>query len=358
MNMDISALIPAPDAIPVHWGWLRFFLNLTFTLHLLFMNTMLGLGFISLVYAFKGRGEHTGAARDAAETLPTVIALTINMGVAPFLFLQVLYGPFLYTSSILMAVYWLSVIGFLMIAYYGAYIYDFKFDVPGKSRLLIIGLTVAFMLVIGFLFTNNMTLMLHPKKWIAWFAAPEGLLLNLSDPTLIPRYLHFVISAAAVGGLFVDLRKRWRQRAGRAPDPSHGPPGLTWFTHATLLQIPVGLWFFMALPGEVRIKFMGEDPLATTLLILGLGGTALALVLGFKNRLLPCAGAALFTIIVMVLTRDMVRAAHLEPWFTMDALVTAPQYSPLIFFLLVFVAGLMIIGWMLKAAMGRGKGAP
>ncbi len=355
--MDISALIPAPDAIPVHWGWLRFFLNLTFTLHLLFMNTMLGLGFISLAYGFKGRSEDLIPARDAAKTLPTVIALTINMGVAPFLFLQALYGQFLYTSSILMAVHWLSVIGFLMIAYYGAYIHDFKFDLPGRSRLFFIGPTVAFMLIIGFIFTNNMTLMLHPEKWTAWFAAPEGLLLNLSDPTLVPRYLHFVISAAAVGGLFLDLKKRWRRRAGRGPDPSPGPRGLTWFTHATLLQIPVGLWFFMALPANVRALFMGRDPLATALLILGLAGTILALVLGFKNKLLPCAGAALVTIIAMVLMRDIVRAAHLAPWFTMDSLVVAPQYSPLIFFLAVLVVGLILIGWMLKAAMGRGKGA-
>ncbi|MCP4692876.1 MAG: hypothetical protein GY859_32840, partial [Desulfobacterales bacterium] len=313
--MDISALIPAPDSIPVHWGWLRFFLNLTFTLHILFMNTMLGLGFISLVYAVKGKNEPSAAARDTAETLPSVIALTINMGVAPFLFLQVLYGQFLYTSSILMAVYWLSVIGFLMIAYYGAYIYDFKFDALGKSRVFFIGLTVAFMLIIAFLFSNNMTLMLRPEKWTAWFANPEGLLLNLSDPTLIPRYLHFVISAAAVGGLFLDLKKRWRQNAGRTPDPSPDPPGLKWFTHATLLQIPVGLWFFMSLPADVRGIFMGQNPLATTLFILGLAGTVLALVMGFKNKLLPCAGAALFTIIAMVLTRDMARAALLRPWF-------------------------------------------
>ena len=42
--MNPSDLIPVPDAIPVHWGWLNFFLIFTFMLHMLCMNSMLGLG--------------------------------------------------------------------------------------------------------------------------------------------------------------------------------------------------------------------------------------------------------------------------------------------------------------------------
>ena len=39
------------------------------------------------------------------------------------LFLQVLHGNLIYTSSILMGVYWLSVIGLFILAYYRAYLY-------------------------------------------------------------------------------------------------------------------------------------------------------------------------------------------------------------------------------------------
>ncbi len=47
--MNPASLIPTPDAIPVHWGWLKLFLLATFFLHLLCMNTMLGIGIIALL---------------------------------------------------------------------------------------------------------------------------------------------------------------------------------------------------------------------------------------------------------------------------------------------------------------------
>lgn len=47
--MDSTALIP------VHWGWFWFqlFLFLTFFIHILLMNVMLGTGFIALVSHFR-----------------------------------------------------------------------------------------------------------------------------------------------------------------------------------------------------------------------------------------------------------------------------------------------------------------
>ena len=35
-------IIPSPDSIPVPWGYFKFLLLLTFPLHLLMMNAMLG----------------------------------------------------------------------------------------------------------------------------------------------------------------------------------------------------------------------------------------------------------------------------------------------------------------------------
>jgi uncharacterized membrane protein YwaF len=43
--MDPATLIPYRDTIPVHWGWFQFLLILTFGLHILFINAMLGSGY-------------------------------------------------------------------------------------------------------------------------------------------------------------------------------------------------------------------------------------------------------------------------------------------------------------------------
>jgi hypothetical protein len=121
--MDALSLIPVPDAIPVHWFWLHLLLTLTTFLHFVAMNIMLGTGFIAFSSPFWRSSEIMPLNAHIARTLPYSIAFTINLGVAPLLFLQVLYGQFLYTSSILMAVYWLSIVGLLIITYYAAYVY-------------------------------------------------------------------------------------------------------------------------------------------------------------------------------------------------------------------------------------------
>jgi hypothetical protein len=180
-SMNPSSLIPAPDVIPVHWGWLHFFFLLTFILHLLFMNAMLGTGIIALFKSFRNKEEDLSVAKEIGLKLPYTIAFTINMGVAPLLFIQVLYGNFIYTSSILMGWYWLLIIGILIIAYYSAYIYDFKFDALDSARSIFIAVSVILMLLIAFFFTNNITLMLTPETWTRYFSHAGGTILNLSD---------------------------------------------------------------------------------------------------------------------------------------------------------------------------------
>ena len=203
--MDFASLIPIPDAIPVHWGWLKLFLLTTFFLHLLCMNTMVGIGIIALAKSLFNPAGATEYNREISAKLPYTIAFTVNLGVAPLLFIQVLYGQFIYTSSLLMAVYWLSITAILIIAYYSAYLHHYTFDSAGPARSVFMAITVVNLLVIGFFFSNNMTMMLSPEKWVRYFSSPGGTLLNLSEPSLIPRYLHFVLSGVAVGGLFMAL---------------------------------------------------------------------------------------------------------------------------------------------------------
>ena len=107
----MNEYIPTPDTIPVAWGYFQFLLLLTFPLHVLLMNAMLGSGIIALVNSFGRDGDAVQWERQNSRRLPFLIAFTVNMGVPPFLFIQTLYGQFIYTSSILMAVFWLSIIG-------------------------------------------------------------------------------------------------------------------------------------------------------------------------------------------------------------------------------------------------------
>jgi hypothetical protein len=354
--MDPAYLIPSPDPIPVPWGWFQFFLILTFVLHLLFMNTMLGTGIIAFVSHLKRPKKEPPLTGDISKKLPYTIAFTVNMGVAPLLFMQVIYGHFFYVSSVLMAVYWISIIALLLIAYYSAYIYDFKYETLGAAGALFIGVTVLILLFIGFLFTNNLTLMLHPEIWKEYFQKPGGTLLNLSDSTLIPRYLHFVTASVALGGLFIALLARFNSLKGVEEKNHQQDTGMKWFCYATLVQIIIGLWFLISLPSNITILFMGGSPFHSVVFLAGIAGVVLSLVFGFKKLLLPSTVSVIGTVIFMVIMRDLVRKAYLEPYFSLSTLKVIPQFSPLILFLCSFVAGLAIVGLILKMAMKSGKG--
>ncbi len=221
--MDPSILIPTPDPIPVPWGWFKVFLIFTFMIHIILVNIMIGGGIIAFFQSFLnsrfGRKKCSAAnhtdllEKDVSEKLTFIIAFAVNFGVAPLLFLQVLYGHFIYVSSQLMAVYWLSVIGLLIIAYYSAYYYKFNFDTL-NNRSYLIGSAMLILLFIGFLFTNNMSLMLTPDRWISYFDNTGGTFLNLSEPTLLPRFLHFMTASVAIGGLFIAITWRLKQKKG------------------------------------------------------------------------------------------------------------------------------------------------
>ena len=353
--MDPAALIPTPDAIPVHWGWFKLLLLTTFFLHLLCMNTMLG---ISIIGLFKSLFDPSGSQeynREISTKLPYTIAFTVNLGVAPLLFIQVLYGQFIYTSSLLMAVYWLSITAILIIAYYSAYLHHYTFDSAGPARAVFMAITVINLLVIGFFFSNNMTMMLSPEKWVRYFSSPGGTLLNLGEPTLIPRYLHFVLSAVAMGGLFMALVWKLKPHAHISVCREKIKQSLNWFLVATLIQFGVGTWWLLALPRHVVRMFMGGSAWATAFFALGLLGTILSLIFGYKARVRLCAGATLMTILCMVLMRDALRKVMLEPYFSLAMLEIDPQYDSLVLFLVFLCIGSAAIVYMLKLAFRNNR---
>ena len=99
--MDPASLIPTPDALPLAWPWLKAMLIPCFVAHLLFMNALVGSSLIGWVQTWRPEGPGQEAVRGIAGRIPFYMAFAINFGVAALLFLQVLYGNFFYTSSIL-----------------------------------------------------------------------------------------------------------------------------------------------------------------------------------------------------------------------------------------------------------------
>lgn len=352
--MHPGELIPTPDAIPVGWGWFQALLSITFLLHVILMNLMLGGTIIALVNSLRGKAENLDTAKYASRKLPFAVALAVNAGVAPLLFLQVLYGQFVYTSSILMAASWLTVFILAIFAYYGMYLFNYKFESWGSGRNYLVGGAALIMLFIGFLFTNNWTLAMSPEKWGAYFGSPGGTLWNLDEPTLWPRYLHMVVGALAVGGLGFAAFGHNRQKSGTDSTVMIAE-GMNWFKIATLLQVGIGSWWLMALPKDNMKLFMGGNPIATASFGVGFVLALVALALGFKKLVWPTIWATLGTMVAMVIMREYVRYGYVREYFTPDQLTVNTQYSSLILFLVSVVLGVAGVWYMLKLALNAGK---
>jgi len=353
--MNPAALIPTADILTAHWGWFQFLLMLTFPLHLIAMNAMLGTVLTAFIaHLFPGRAYHD-LSHELAKALPFLVAFTINLGVAPLLFVNVLYGHLLYSSTVLMGLFWLAVIPLLIIAYYLAYIYDFSFKKLGNLAMFVLLLVLALLMVVGFIFSNNMTLMISPASWSRWFATPGGNLLNLADPTLVARYLHMMTGSLAVGGLCVALYSSVVLRHDRDVSEAGVGLGMQLFTWLTGLQLLVGTWFLLTLPSEVMKRFMGGNTVATGLLATGILLAFASLITGYQRKVMLTLWLSLPLIYVMSFMRDSVRTGYLAPFFDMTKVPVNVQWSPLLFFLVTLVLGLALVVWMLAKILSTKK---
>ena len=218
-------------------------------------------------------------------------------------------------------------------------------------------LVVVFIFIIAFIYSNNLTLSQTPARWGAkYFADPGGWNLNLSEPTLIPRYLHFVIAAVAVGGVLLILMawSQWKRDPEYAHDVFH--LGGKTFIHATVAEFAVGVWFLIALPRQMSHLFLGGNPLATILLGIGIGGAIGAIVLmanALRNENIRLAGYSVLgimsaVILSMVLIREILRIAYLKPYFHPEQFAEKTQWSVFPLFLVLFIAGVILWFVMLK----------
>jgi hypothetical protein len=358
--MQLPIRIPDVDPLPLPGPvWLfKFLLLFTFTLHLVAMNCALAGGVAAVLNAIRGRSpRHPFSRRLAAELarmLPTFLALTITLGVAVLLFVQVLYGNLLYTSSILIGAFWLSVIALVMAAYYGYYYFEAKTETAGAIAAA--SIAVLCLVCVAFIFSNNMTLVLTPARWLSMYRAhPDGVNLNLAERSLLPRYLHMLVGSITVVSAAVCHIACHRLKK----EPEYGGWLVRrWsmvFAAATGVEILLGLWFLMALPRSVGLYLLSDGLGATIFglgLVCGLAAMILILVGGHTNRPAPFVhagfGLTIITVALMVVLRQMVRTAYLHSYAQPESLATAPQTGIILLFFVLFALGLATVGYILR----------
>ncbi|HID24772.1 MAG TPA: hypothetical protein EYP14_20560, partial [Planctomycetaceae bacterium] len=210
---EFPRLDPIPLPAPV---WLFKTLEVvTVSLHFVAVQLLLSGLIVGTIWAWAARKRHTPLLAEAsgavARLLPIVMIYVINLGVPPLLFAQVLYGRALYTSSVLVGAFWISVILLLMIVYSLLYVIASRAERgEGWGWIGLLAFLVA--AKIALIYSSNMTLMLRPQVWAEMYRAdPHGLHMNPGDPTVWPRWLYMVVGSVTVGGaglLLLSLSRR------------------------------------------------------------------------------------------------------------------------------------------------------
>jgi hypothetical protein len=359
VTTTLLTLLPQVDPLPLPAPpWLLWsLLLLTFFLHVLPMNFVLGGSIISVVSWFRSGSDenHRRLAHFMGRLTPTVVAAAITFGVAPLLFVQTLYGRLIFSSAILMAWFWLGVVPLLILAYYGTYLIAFKQDQLGRSAGFVSLLVSLLFLCIGFLYSNNMSMMLRPETFLeAHRADAGGFHLNLADPSLVPRFLHMLLGAIAVAAVVVCFAGV----SALAKDREHARWAIRYgalcFFVSTALNFLTGLWWLGMLPREVMLRFAGQSVVATASLTLGalLGLGALIMMTLSINAKEPeklvkgSAWALALTIVAMLFSRDEVRKGMLGlAGFEVPTWIE-PQWGVIAIFAILLVAGLATTIWM------------
>jgi len=353
--------LPAADALPLPAPavLLDVLLHLTFLLHLLAMNAMLGGLALTLWHRLRAKGPDDSRrhlADTIARTTPSLVATAVTLGVAPLLFLQTLYGQFFFTSSILMGWGWFSMVVALIFAYYGTYLQAQAGEHLGSARIPLLALTVLLFTWIGFMFTNNTSLMIRPEAWgRLYFADPGGKHLNLDDPTLLPRFLHMMLGAVAVAGLMLAWWGRFRLRRGDPSGVTMVMHGARAFTGTTMMNVLVGVWYLLKLERPVMKLFMGGDPLATGAFAVGFVLALVLLALGWRcMKAGTAAGIALPTVLVlitlvaMIIMRNAVRLGSLGGHYKPESFPAQTQTLNLVVFAVLSVGGVVVTAWMVR----------
>ncbi|MGA2889641.1 MAG: hypothetical protein ABSE51_16455 [Terracidiphilus sp.] len=356
---------PAVDPIPLPAPiWLLKLLHIvTLALHFVAVEMLLGGLLLAVVLSlFRSSPAAIVTARALARRLTVVMTYVINLAVPPLLFAQVLYGRALYTSSVLIGVYWISIIAILTLTYW--LLYRFTARLEADKSAWWVGLSA--WLLAGFiarLLSTNMTLMLRPEVWRDMYSASAmGAYLPPYDPTLTPRWLLMMAGGLFIGGLWLVYL------AGRSTftaDEKRFVAGLGGKLAAAfgVVYLAAGLWAANVQPEIVKAG-LRIDTLYKFAGFAGYGWLALvvfavlvAAVAGFGKLssgllgLFSWTGVLLVVLIEIAFTvyRDGVRDLTLlaNGYNVWDRAVET-NWWVVGLFLALFVAGLGVIGWLIS----------
>jgi hypothetical protein len=275
--------------------WLALYL-VTFALHAVFVSYVAaGTGY-ALVAALR-RSADPIAAR-TRDWLPFMLGAGITAGVAPLLFVQLLYQRRFYTANLLLGPRWGAVVPALIVGFYALYLAK----ASERRQRLALGVGLACFGFVAWSWTELHLAMLDDPAWRAMYAAGTRFYLDLA---VVPRLI-------------------------------------TWLGAMLALFATVSVW--PAAPGERR-RIAG-------LALVGLTVCAVtsAVTIAIRRDFDPAHGWSYATALALVagaVVREAPRLALIE-----QERATAAGAQGVVVFFLTFALGVAVIAWIVRTVRG------
>ncbi len=343
---------------------------LTFALHILFVQLMLGTSAITIFGAFKNDAKWRRLAAAMLEIAKVSVSVAIVIGVAPLLFVQVVYDPHWYTSNVLSADWVIGFIIILILAYWSMYAYYFMNSknkdktVEPRGRIWML-VSLALMLVVGFIMHSLTSQILHPELWKEWYL--QNGVLDYSGSKLhaynLWRFAFFISLAIPVTGAMLVTYRRFkmvREDADMDYLDFAANVGKKWIAVGSVISFVLYVAWMMTIPATA-------GDFATSLWGI-LGGVAVLLpaiwgaVRLRGNSYNMCSymalPIALVAGLIIAIAREMLRYGILDGFFGynfMDYKVVTDWYSTGLFFLTFAIVGGSVLAYFLTIAWKSGQ---
>lgn len=206
MNQPFPVGFPGPTAL-----YLTLYV-VTLAVHVLFMSYVLAGSTYLALAALAGRGAPRAGVRTIRGTLqdwlPFAVGVAITAGVAPLLFIQILYEERFYTANLLLFHRWMLIVPALIVGFYLLYLMKTGWAQERKNVWRLVA-TSAFgcFAFVAWSFTENHLLSRDADAWVSTYAS--GLLIYRS-PEVIPRLLVWFFGATTVAAPVLG----WQLRSG------------------------------------------------------------------------------------------------------------------------------------------------
>ncbi|MEK5232115.1 cytochrome ubiquinol oxidase subunit I [Lysinibacillus sp. FSL K6-0232] len=322
----ISSDNPLPIPAPI--GLLEILIVATFIFHIIFVNFTISLtaGAVGLEITsmIKKNSLFDKMAQICSFHASIHKSIAVVLGVGPLLIVSVLYTQYFYSSTILIGKAWMSLLILLITAFLLLYIYKFTWDKYQTKKLLHISIGLLAMLILFFvplIFIVNVTSMLYPDRWGEANGFFESLFYY---PQIWQRYLHFMLASLATGGFYMFVYFAYQKRKQKRLEEHEQSLKLLgakvgfWIT---IVQLVAGFILLFSFDTNIRMLYLGEDLLLTSLLIISIVLTVILCMLLYVAGYKDSASSFLASIIVFICVigimgwmRHELREAYLSPY--------------------------------------------